>query len=236
MSSLKSLLFLAFLGAAACGVYVMLNRNTESPVPPGISEGAPGGPVPLKIEMPAEGPPGLPAAAPGAVAPGSAPPVAPGLPSPSAAVPPAAIAGLPAMPGGPMPNTSPAPPAPASNAAAPPPAAADSAAAVSLPAARDNTAALKAAVKAKLDQDRVAEAHLLLSLALRQPGPAARRGPGGDAHAGPDGRDGDLLAAALARSRPTGFKPATRWTRLPRTTTCRRSCWRGSTAFATRRI
>ena len=53
MISLKNLLFLAVLIAAACGVYVSLNRNTESTVPPEVGQNSASNLVPPKVQMPA---------------------------------------------------------------------------------------------------------------------------------------------------------------------------------------
>jgi hypothetical protein len=53
MSSLKSLFFLGVLAAAACGVYVSLNKSQDSAVPPGVFQNDPDKPVPPKIQMPA---------------------------------------------------------------------------------------------------------------------------------------------------------------------------------------
>jgi hypothetical protein len=52
MNSLKSLFFLGVLAAAACGVYVSLNRSPDSAVPPGVFQNEPDKPAPPKVQMP----------------------------------------------------------------------------------------------------------------------------------------------------------------------------------------
>jgi hypothetical protein len=52
MNSLKSLFFLGVLAAAACGVYVSLNKSPDSAVPPGVFQNEPDKPAPPKVQMP----------------------------------------------------------------------------------------------------------------------------------------------------------------------------------------
>lgn len=166
MNSLKSLFFLAVLAAAACGLYVSLNRNTEPPLPAGLAQSGQNGSAvtnPPKVEIPGTAPAWSPPAA-------ANPPSAPTLPSiasASAGLPPstASRAAPVAPPAGPSP---PAIAAARPLAGSPLPSESASRFNSSSETAQARTSQIKIesimqSVETKLDERQFAEAHLLLS-------------------------------------------------------------------------
>ena len=229
MSSLKNLFFIAVLGAAACGVYVTLNRNGESSsVPPGVCETCPGLP---KVEMPG----GVGGVAPPFASPpaaGRSPPGMPGFPSlpgnPSsvAASAPAGAAPVgqtatademaalratapagdtaprfvpPSPPTASLPLPTPSSPPPSAAVADPPlPSSPDNSAQSRVPSAKVES--ILQTVGAKLDEGRLAEAHLALSSLYGNPEVPAE-------HAREVARLLDQLAATVIFSRQHLLEP-----------------------------